>query len=121
MKLLSFLLTLSICSNLTGVPLGNPAGAPWRVAANGGINVLYCYLQTHDVRCEYADLLKDQATRPDQQSHSALSLARMSTRHGLPLQAVSLTMEELASCPLPVIVHMDGESPETGAFLMVFE
>jgi ABC-type bacteriocin/lantibiotic exporter with double-glycine peptidase domain len=91
---------------------------PWRSAANGGVNVLFCYLRAHGVACEYPELLREQAEE-EGPTHTAATLSRLAAKSGLPLQPALLTMDELSSCPLPVIVHMDGESPEAGAFLLI--
>jgi hypothetical protein len=92
---------------------------PWRCAANGGINALYCYLRTHGLDCNYSDLLNDQERSLEKESHTAGTLARLATQRGLPLQARSLTLDELKVCELPIIVHIDGKTPEQGAFLLV--
>jgi ABC-type bacteriocin/lantibiotic exporter with double-glycine peptidase domain len=90
---------------------------PWRCSTNGGINALYCYLRINQVRCEYSDLLREQPG--DGSVHSVATLAQLASAHGLPLQPVSLTWNELSHCSMPVVVHMDGESPEAGAFLLL--
>ena len=92
---------------------------PWRCSANGGINALYCYLRVHQVNCDYASLVKEQSIEVGAAPCSALTLVHLAAKNGLSLQAVSLTMDELYSCAKPVIVHMDGETPEIGAFLMI--
>jgi len=91
----------------------------WRCPDNGGINVLYCHLRANGVCCEYSELLKEQIQEIGARQHTTATLAHLAGRHGLPLQPVSLTVAELSKSPRPVIVHMDGESPETGAFLLI--
>jgi len=93
---------------------------PWRCPANGGINALYCYLRINGVSCPYSELLREQEEQKGTRVHTAATLVQIAARKGLPLQSVSLTMDELLSCSLPVIIHMDGESPEAGAFMLVF-
>lgn len=92
--------------------------ASWRCSENGGINALYCYLRTNGVSCAYSDLLcaQSKSREPD---YSAATLARIGTENGIPLRMVSLNMRELASCPMPLLVHVDGETPEMGAFILM--
>lgn len=97
----------------------DPLFRPWRSPANGGVNVLYCYLLAHGVPCDYSNLLKEQAEEVGTGQHTVATLAHLAAKNGLPLQPISLTMNELLSCAQPVIVHMDGESPEAGAFLLI--
>lgn len=92
---------------------------PWRSSANGGINSLYCYLRANKVSCRYADLLREQAMEVRTGPATAATLVRVAMNHGFPLQPVLLTMDELRSCAMPVVVHIDGESPEAGKFLLV--
>lgn len=91
---------------------------PWRCAENGGVNVLFCYLRAHGIRCDYAELLGRQAALGTA-SRNAAGLERIALEEGSPLRTVSLTMETLSSCEFPLIVHMDGATPEAGAFLLV--
>lgn len=93
----------------------------WRCAANGGINVLYCYLLSADVRCSYAELLEDQAAASGSGVYSVSTLSHLADTHGVRLRAVWLNMDELRSCPKPLIVHMDGETPQMGAFLLLIK
>jgi hypothetical protein len=101
-------------------PLISPS-LGWRNAANGGINVLYCYLGVNKVRLDYKQLREQRFREFGTNTDTALTLARLATEQGLPLRPFSLTMQELRSCAKPVIVHMDGETPEAGAFLLVFD
>ncbi len=96
-----------------------PVSNAWRCAANGGVNVLYCYLAANGKRCDYRHLVNEQAAAVGTGPYTMSTLADLSARHGLPLRAVRLKMDELRSCLKPVIVHMDGESPEAGAFLLI--
>lgn len=96
-----------------------PSVEPWRVASRGGVNTLYCYLRIHGIQWQYDAMLQD-TVNSDNTNHTALTLSRLSAKHGLPLRPVSLTMDELLLCPLPVIVHIDGSSPEMGGFLMIY-
>ena len=91
----------------------------WRCASHGGINVLYCYLCVNGVKCRYSDLSKEQTEEVGTGFCTAATLSHLAAKHGLILQPAELTMKELNSTPCPVIVHMDGESPQTGAFLLI--
>ena len=97
----------------------NAAPETWRCAANGGINALYCYLKINDVRCEYTDLLNERKRRCGTNEMTAIDLAEIASRYGVPLRTFSVNMHELGSCPRPLIVHMDGESTDYGAFLLI--
>ncbi len=121
----SFLFALLLLSvrGATSTVHGEVSSKPWRCAVNGGINVFYCYLGVYGVMCQYSNLVREQAEDLQAEgmtTHSALTLAHLSRNHGLPLQVVSLTMDELRSCAKPCIVHLDGKTPEAGAFLLVF-
>ncbi|MEK7677236.1 MAG: cysteine peptidase family C39 domain-containing protein [Verrucomicrobiota bacterium] len=69
--------------------------------------------------CEYSDLVRKQSDEAASGPCSAATLAHLAATSGLPLQPVSLTMAELRACAKPAIVHMDGETPEAGAFLLM--
>lgn len=92
----------------------------WRCPANGGINILYCYLRINRIPCGYSNLLRSQDKVLDNREFTALTMEQLAAQNGLPLKAVALTMKDLKACSLPVIVHMDGESPQAGAFLLIF-
>jgi predicted double-glycine peptidase len=91
---------------------------PWRSPANGGINVLYCYLTVNGVPCKYTELLKQQIS-VQAGSQTAGTLARLAAINGLALQPDLLTFNQLFKCAMPVIVHIDGKSPESGAFILL--
>jgi ABC-type bacteriocin/lantibiotic exporter with double-glycine peptidase domain len=92
----------------------------WRCPTNGGINVLYCYLRINGIPCSYSNLLRSQEEILDNREFTALTMEQLAAKNSRPLEAVSLNMGDLKSCSLPVIVHMDGESPQAGAFLLLF-
>jgi ABC-type bacteriocin/lantibiotic exporter with double-glycine peptidase domain len=89
----------------------------WRSSTNGGINALYCYLQINGIRCQYSELRTQQME--DGGPLTAATLVRLAAENGVSLQVRSLTMGDLKSCPMPVLVHMDGATPEAGAFLII--
>lgn len=92
-------------------------GDSWRSAQNGGINALYCLLRFRGVPCEYAQLARENRRSA---VDSAGGLVRLASAQGVLLRASSLSLDELARLSLPVIVHMDGQTPAAGAFLLVF-
>jgi hypothetical protein len=98
--------------------LGKTQLRAWRCSENGGVNVLYCYLQVYGIRCEYKALIR-QKSEDGASQETALTLKRLSAKNGLALEPTSMTMAELISCPKPVIVHVDGETPDAGAFMLV--
>lgn len=89
----------------------------WRNQRNGAINVLYCYLRVNSSACTYSSLLQDQATLPTRQT--ATSLAQLASMQGFALSPYSLSMKQLELCAFPVIVHVDGDGPEVGAFFLL--
>jgi ABC-type bacteriocin/lantibiotic exporter with double-glycine peptidase domain len=92
----------------------------WRCPANDGINILYCYLRINGMPCDYSNLLRSQEAILDKREFTALTMEELAAKNGLPLKTVALTMKDLKACSLPVIVHMDGESTQAGAFLLLF-
>lgn len=91
---------------------------PWRSAENGAVNTLYCYLRIRGCSCDYQELCRIGNTY-DTFCNSAADLCDLSEKHGNPLVAASLTKDKLLSCSFPVIVHIDGDSPTRGAFLLL--
>jgi ABC-type bacteriocin/lantibiotic exporter with double-glycine peptidase domain len=91
----------------------------WRSPANGPLNALYCYLRAHGSACEYAELRAEYVVALGGASHTIEALSALSAAQGLPLHARSMTMGELGAHSKPVLVHMDGQSPDHGAFLLV--
>ena len=79
---------------------------------------MFCYLREHGVLCDYNQLLtgsRDSKGAPN----TASKLIQIAREHDIDLCPVRLTMRELYSCQLPIIVHIDGDTPESGAFLLV--
>jgi hypothetical protein len=112
-------LTLVIASNLNSLGAEPPANN-WRTAANGGINVLYCYLKVNGIRCDYSELEREQQVALASHSQStALTIRKLAHLHGVALSVRKLTWDELLTANYPVILHMDGESTDIGAFLLV--
>jgi ABC-type bacteriocin/lantibiotic exporter with double-glycine peptidase domain len=93
--------------------------SPWRDPSCGGANVLYCYLRVQGVKLNYADLVASQKDTVSSKGDTAVAVADVAAIYGRPLEVHSLSMEDLRACAKPVIVHMDGETPEAGAFLLL--
>jgi hypothetical protein len=89
---------------------------PWRSDQYGGINVLYCYLQVNGVKVDYHDLQKESELLGPE---SARTLCQLAARYRVELRPVTLTVKQLQDCPMPVIVHVDGPSPDSGAFVLL--
>jgi len=113
-----FILALSFLCICPIKSKASPMGS-WRCADNDGINVLYCYLHIHQARCTYLDLQSTRVKGSRGDHLAASSLTDIAAKTFLPLQAVSLTSGELRSCGLPIIVHIDGESPDAGEFILL--
>jgi ABC-type bacteriocin/lantibiotic exporter with double-glycine peptidase domain len=92
----------------------------WRCPANGGVNIIYCYLRINRIPCDYSNLLRNQKEILGNGEFTALTMEQLAAKNGLPLKTVALTLKDLKTCSLPVIVHIDGESPQAGAFLLLF-
>lgn len=118
-QLLSFAFLILTSASTASIDGREISFKPWRSPANGGINVLYCYLRVNGISCEYSDLIKEQSSESEAKRHTVSTLAKIASSKGLPLRPFSLTMDELNSCAKPVIVHMDGETPDAGAFLLL--
>ena len=82
------LLALVVLAPAAQAGVGIPG--PWRCAANGGINALYCYLVANDVCCKYSDLVAGQAALVGRGPHTVSTLAQISAQRGVPLRAVTL-------------------------------
>ena len=81
--------------------------------------MLYCYLRVNGLSCRYSDLARQRGGEAGMLPDSALTLVRLAAKHGVALRPVLLTIKELKSCAKPVIVHINGQTPEAGAFLLL--
>jgi Peptidase C39 family len=97
-----------------------PGAEPWRCAKNGGINCLFCSLRVSGATCRYTQLERELARETHREPESALTLVELAARHGLALRAVSLNPRQLRSCPMPLVVYMDGTRPGSGYFCLLF-
>ncbi len=92
----------------------------WRCSRNGGVNVLYCFLRAKGFQCDHKELLREQQTQlHGDEEANCNTLVKIASKYGARLTPVSLTRDELASCELPLIVHMDGKSLESGSYLLL--
>lgn|GEM_PF-3557524 len=91
----------------------------WRCPANGGINVLYCYLRINGFPCEYSDLIGARDREVGKGPYSAKTLVNIAAAQHLPLRAASLSMMEMDACPKPVIAYMTSETPDDGEFVLI--
>ena len=110
------LLALLILCESTGKAA---TGKLWRRSENGGLNVLFCLLAANSKRVTYDELLKRRGEMKEGSAETSYGLSRLAAECGFPLRTASLTMEELNSCTLPMLVHVDGRTPEAGAFLLL--
>jgi hypothetical protein len=92
----------------------------WRTLSNGGINVLYCYMRISGAAVTY-EALKQHVDKLGSQPESVSTLIAVAEKHGVHLRPMEMRLTDLARADLPVIVHVDGETPETGAFLLVLD
>jgi len=91
----------------------------WRRAENGGINVLYCFLQLNGRPVDYSVLEAEQKLLTGGGNHSARTLCELSALHGIALSTRAVTIADLKSIDRPAIVHVDGETLEAGTFLLL--
>jgi len=90
----------------------------WRSPANDGINAMYCYLRINGIQCDYSALAA-QGFQSNRQA-TLLSLSRLGERNGRPLQAALLTIEQLKTCEMPVLIQLSDRTPEAGKFVLLF-
>jgi hypothetical protein len=117
--LIALVISLSLISSRS-TRAADSISSPWRSPTNGGVNVLFCYLRTNGRDCDYSELLKQHGKNGGGPSN-AVSLARLAANYSVSLEPKRLTVKELSSAPMPVIVHVDGDSPEAGAFLLLLQ
>lgn len=98
---------------------GNSSMSHWRSPEYGGINALYCYLHINGINCLYSNLFNEQASAKDGAKQTPQALASLAAKYGRPLHPVFLTLKDLTAGTLPLIVFVDGETPNRGAFLLV--
>lgn len=101
--------------------LGNARllGATWRDAEHNGANALYLLLKTHGLSMSYEDFL--QCAQGPALPQSLTELLAMSRELSQPIEARAITPDELGSMSLPVLTHLEGASPEDGAFVVVLQ
>jgi ABC-type bacteriocin/lantibiotic exporter with double-glycine peptidase domain len=89
----------------------------WRDAEHGGLNALYVLLRLRGFREPYERCL---VVAPNNKPPNSLSdLIATAKRLGYRLQSRRLSPDELEAVSLPVIVHLDGDDPSTGGFLLL--
>lgn len=91
----------------------------WRAPENAGVNILYCYYKARGVACDRQEIMRLRLECGDANLETADSLCQVSVKCNDELEPVSLTLDELLRCPLPIITHIDGETTDFGTFLMV--
>lgn len=117
------LVTAVLAAVLDVVPLNSADITPqrsnlnamiWRDAQHGGLNCLLLLCNIHEHMIKYEDCLKsiDKNSLPE----SAADILQFAKRIGFTLEARSVSPSELNSVRLPVIIHMDGDSPASGYF-----
>jgi PAS domain-containing protein len=95
------------------------ATSEWRCARRGGVNALYVYLRVNGVACKYPDLAREQRRAVGNGPCTASTLRCIAAEYGLSLEPVRLNLGELFRCARPIIVCMDGKSPDAGAFMLI--
>lgn len=87
----------------------------WRNEAHAGVNSLFLYLRALDRPVSYSVLIDQQGKLPE----SVTEMLSLSRRIGFPCVARRITPDDLQFMRLPLIVHVDGDDPSEGDFLMV--
>lgn len=111
-------------NRLDAMPSQIPVGTnePWRNPRFGGANALFIYMRVYGKHIDYDALRKESKQLLDtNKEESMFVLKELAARHGFHLEAKKLTVDQLKASAKPILVHMDGETPEEGAFLLVLE
>lgn len=109
--------TLALAATHSSNKADEPDGQlVWRDADHGGLNVLYLFLRVHGWTGSYLDLM---AKSPTRDLPATLSDLKATARNcGWSVRGRRLSPADLYSLDLPAIIHVDGDSPGTGAFLL---
>ena len=91
----------------------------WRTPQRSAANVLYCYLSILQKPHDYNTLLRMQESICKEEHPSALDLAALLEKCGRPVQVSKLNVEDLSNARLPLITHLDGETPDLGNFVII--
>ena len=87
----------------------------WRDEKHAGVNALFVYLRSLDRPISYSDLMEPHQQLP----RSVAEIIDHSKNIGYPCIARQITPHELIEMSLPVIVHVDGDEPTKGDFLVL--
>lgn len=111
--------------NRTGLAADSPAVGEslsgttgyWRNAEHGGINALYVLLRVYGYSGSYDAAIA--AGHRKGLPSTVADLAGLSRALGYPLAVRRFTAASIRGIPLPAIVHLDGDSPTSGAYLVL--
>jgi hypothetical protein len=94
-----------------------PSPKFWRDARHGGLNALYVLIRLYGYQGRYEHLL---AMAPGSEPPNTLAdLLSTAVKSGYALTARRLAPDDLGHVPLPAIVHVDGDDPAAGTFLLL--
>lgn len=91
--------------------------SPWRDAEHGGQNCLYLFLRLTGKEVSYSSLT-DTSGRPPQ---SLDELGRIARVHDSLASVRQLKPVDLALVKLPAIMHLDGDDPLQGCFVLLLQ
>lgn len=93
----------------------------WRNIANGEVNTLYSYLHMLGQDPSYTTLHRNmERILVTKGEKNILTIKRAAEMEGVSLECRQLNIAELRTFAKPVILHIDGKTPEAGAYLIVF-
>jgi hypothetical protein len=101
----------------TSASWGDLSGVTWRGARYGGLNCLLLLFYLHGNKTEYSDCVRSIGIGST--PNTGAEILRAAKRLNFPLEARTISPEELETVHLPVIVHIDGDGPTEGLFCVL--
>jgi hypothetical protein len=89
----------------------------WRDGDCDSVNALYVLLKVHSLDTPY-EALAD-ASRISKGGNSLTNVLRIAQAVGHPLIARQISPRQLETTRLPVLSHLDGDTPDRGSFILV--
>ena len=94
----------------------------WRIPENSGYNVMYCYLRIVGKHVNYSQLMNDYTLEnTEEYPYTMASLQRLASKYVDNAELLWISMKRLMEMEKPVIVHIDGITPDTGTYLLVID
>lgn len=87
----------------------------WRDSLHAGVNALFLYLRSLDRSVSYFELIEPHRALPV----SVADIVNLSQLTAFRCKARRISPVDLKEMSLPLIVHVDGDNPDLGSFLLV--